>query len=53
MKRPRLSSRWRRALRHLWDYLLITLGALIIAANISLFLEPNRVVPTGISSRCP
>jgi len=49
VKRLRLSPRWKRGLRNLFDYLLITLGALIVAANVSLFLEPNRVVSTGIT----
>jgi uncharacterized membrane-anchored protein YitT (DUF2179 family) len=29
------------------DYTLILVGSLLVAANVPLFLEPNRVVPTG------
>jgi uncharacterized membrane-anchored protein YitT (DUF2179 family) len=49
MKRLKLSTRWKRAFRIIFDYFLIVAGALIIAANVSLFLEPNRVVSTGIT----
>ncbi len=49
MKHPKLPARWRRGLRIVFDYFLIVAGALIIAANVSLFLEPNRVVSTGIT----
>lgn len=31
------------------DYTLITLGTLIVALNVNLFLEPNRVVSTGVT----
>jgi uncharacterized membrane-anchored protein YitT (DUF2179 family) len=36
-------------LRGLYDYTLIFVGAVIIAANVPLFLEPNRVVSTGVT----
>lgn len=49
MKRSRLSPHRKRALRNVADYLLIIVGALVVAANVSLFLEPNRVVSTGIT----
>lgn len=38
-----------KTLRTIQDYLLITAGALIIAANVPLFLEPNQVVSTGVT----
>jgi uncharacterized membrane-anchored protein YitT (DUF2179 family) len=49
MKKIRLSPQLRRALGFVYDYALITLGALIIAANVPLFLAPNRVVSTGLT----
>ncbi|MGC9399283.1 MAG: YitT family protein [Anaerolineae bacterium] len=49
MRKPRLSPKLKRHLKDLFDYVLMTLGALILAANVSLFLEPNRVVSTGIT----
>jgi len=36
-------------LRGLYDYALIFIGSVIIAANVPLFLEPNRVVSTGVT----
>jgi uncharacterized membrane-anchored protein YitT (DUF2179 family) len=39
----------RRALRNVADYLTIALGAVIVAANVPLFLEPNQVVSTGVT----
>jgi uncharacterized membrane-anchored protein YitT (DUF2179 family) len=38
-----------KMLRNIQEYLLITLGALILAANVPLFLEPNKVISTGIT----
>lgn len=38
-----------RVLRELYDYLLIIIGAVIVAANVPLFLEPNHVVSTGVT----
>ena len=32
-----------------YDYLLILIGSLIIAANVPLFLTPNHVVSTGVT----
>ncbi len=32
-----------------FDYLLITAGAVIIAANVPLFLSPNHVISTGVT----
>ncbi len=43
------SSRFKRTLRVLADYVLLTVGALVIAANVPLFLVPNRVVSTGVT----
>jgi uncharacterized membrane-anchored protein YitT (DUF2179 family) len=36
-------------LRTVYDYLLIFVGSVIIAANVPLFLEPNKVVSTGVT----
>jgi uncharacterized membrane-anchored protein YitT (DUF2179 family) len=36
-----------RTLSVLYDYALILVGSLLLAANVPLFLEPNQVVPTG------
>jgi uncharacterized membrane-anchored protein YitT (DUF2179 family) len=38
-----------RFLRGAFDYVLITVGALIIAAKVPLFLQPNEVVSTGLT----
>ena len=38
-----------RFLRELYDYGLITVGALIVAANVPLFLQPNHVISSGIT----
>ncbi len=38
-----------KVLRNIQEYLLITVGALILAANVPLFLEPNKVISTGIT----
>ena len=35
--------------RGVYDYALIFIGSVIIAANVPLFLEPNRVVSTGVT----
>jgi uncharacterized membrane-anchored protein YitT (DUF2179 family) len=40
---------WRRVAAIGRDYLLITLGAVIIAAGTDMFLVPNRVVSTGVT----
>jgi uncharacterized membrane-anchored protein YitT (DUF2179 family) len=39
----------KRFLNGLYDYGLITLGALIVAANVPLFLQPNHVISSGIT----
>lgn len=43
------SPRLRNVLRNIMDYVLIALGAVIVAANVPLFLEPNQVVSTGVT----
>ena len=40
---------WRRWARIVRDYLLITVGALIVAAGTDMFLVPNRVVSAGVT----
>ena len=42
-------TRRERLLRELYEYVMIIVGALILAANVPLFLEPNRVVSTGVT----
>jgi len=41
------TARFRKARRLVWDYLLLTGGALLLSANVNLFLAPNRVVGSG------
>lgn len=36
-------------MRGFYDYALIFVGSVIVAANVPLFLEPNRVVSTGVT----
>ncbi len=36
-------------LRNVYDYILIFIGSIIIAANVPLFLEANKVVSTGVT----
>ncbi|HOS80162.1 MAG TPA: YitT family protein, partial [Anaerolineae bacterium] len=43
------SPRTLRIWQAIQDYGMITLGALIVAANVPLFLEPNNVISTGIT----
>jgi len=38
-----------KVLRVAQDYLMLSLGALMLAANVSLFLEPNQVIATGVT----
>ncbi len=45
MKKPD----WRKWASVARDYLLITVGALVIAAGTDMFLVPNRVVSTGVT----
>lgn len=49
VKRFTLSPRWAKLLRTFYDYALITIGALIVAANVPLFLVPNDVISTGVT----
>ncbi len=49
MRFPRPGAGVRGVLRGIYDYLLITGGALIVAANVPLFLEPNHVVSSGVT----
>jgi uncharacterized membrane-anchored protein YitT (DUF2179 family) len=43
------SDRLRRTRRIVLDYALLTVGALILAANVNLFLAPNQVVSSGVT----
>ncbi|HSJ56563.1 MAG TPA: YitT family protein [Anaerolineae bacterium] len=43
------SGRWKAAAQFAADYALLTTGALLLAANVNLFLVPNRVVSTGVT----
>ena len=49
VKKLSLSPRLLKILRLLQDYGMITIGALIVAANVPLFLVPNDVISTGIT----
>ncbi len=49
VKKLSLSPRLFKILRLLQDYGMITIGALIVAANVPLFLTPNNVISTGIT----
>ncbi|HOT92331.1 MAG TPA: YitT family protein [Anaerolineae bacterium] len=49
MKKLKQHPKFRNAIRNINDYLLIFIGAVIIAANVPLFLEPNHVVSTGVT----
>jgi len=49
MKTLSISPHTRKLLRLIQDYGLITIGALIVAANVPLFLVPNNVISTGIT----
>lgn len=43
------SSRWRRIASTLYDYALLTIGALLSATAVRFFLVPNQVVSGGIT----
>jgi len=43
------TARFRKARRLAWDYLLLTGGALLLSANVNLFLAPNHVVGSGVT----
>lgn len=44
-----IPPRTRKTLQVIQDYSLITIGALIVAANVPLFLKPNNVISTGVT----
>lgn len=44
-----VSSRWRRIASTLYDYALLTIGALLSATAVRFFLVPNQVVSGGIT----
>ncbi|MBN2002372.1 MAG: YitT family protein [Anaerolineae bacterium] len=44
-KHPRVAA----FIRDAYDYVLIFVGSMLIAANVPLFLEPNKVVSTGVT----
>jgi uncharacterized membrane-anchored protein YitT (DUF2179 family) len=43
------TARFRKARLLAWDYLLLTGGALLLSANVNLFLAPNRVISSGVT----
>jgi len=43
------AERLHKARRLAEDYILLTLGAVILAANVNLFLAPNQVVSSGVT----
>ncbi len=43
------TAKFRKARRLAWDYLLLTGGALLLSANVNIFLTPNRVVGSGVT----
>lgn len=49
MKKLKQHPKFSVFVRGLYDYALIFVGSVIIAANVPLFLEPNRVVSTGVT----
>ena len=49
MKKLRQHPKFGIFVRGLYDYVLIFVGSVIVAANVPLFLEPNRVVSTGVT----
>lgn len=49
MKKLKQHPKFAAFVHGLYDYALIFIGSLIIAANVPLFLEPNRVVSTGVT----
>ncbi len=49
MKKFKQHPQFSRVMHGIYDYLLIFVGAVIIAANVPLFLEPNHVVSTGVT----
>lgn len=49
MKKLKQHPKFGNFTRALYDYTLIFVGSVIVAANVPLFLEPNRVVSTGVT----
>ena len=49
MKKLKQHPKFGIFVRGLYDYTLIFIGSVIVAANVPLFLEPNRVVSTGVT----
>lgn len=49
MKKLKQHPKFGAFMRGVYDYALIFIGSVIIAANVPLFLEPNRVVSTGVT----
>jgi uncharacterized membrane-anchored protein YitT (DUF2179 family) len=43
------TARFRKARILALDYLLLTCGALLLSANVNLFLAPNRVISSGVT----
>ncbi len=49
MRRLRKHPKVVAFLRNVYDYVLIFIGSILIAANVPLFLEANKVVSTGVT----
>ncbi len=49
MKKLKRHPKFDLVMRSIYDYLLIFIGSVILAANVPLFLEPNHVVSTGVT----
>jgi uncharacterized membrane-anchored protein YitT (DUF2179 family) len=49
MKKLKQHPKFNVIMRGIYDYLLLFIGSVILAANVPLFLEPNRVVSTGVT----
>jgi uncharacterized membrane-anchored protein YitT (DUF2179 family) len=47
VKKLRQHPKFASIVRGVYDYTLIFVGSVILAANVPLFLEPNHVVATG------
>jgi uncharacterized membrane-anchored protein YitT (DUF2179 family) len=49
LSKHRRAERARKTWRIAQDYALLTAGALLLAANVDLFLAPNRVISSGVT----
>lgn len=49
MKKKKSNPRKRNWRPLLYDYLLLTIGGVLLALNVNLFLAPNRIAPGGVS----